>query len=498
MFFLSVLLSVFSMPGFLWGGFIWVSLIPLFISLQKKSLIKGTFTTYFFGVLFLSITHYWLLPVLSVNVPEVLMSFPGYIGIICYFLMGLVMALPYLGIGFSYVLLRDKLKDRPIIFSLYVSSIFTIFEFLRSVGPLGFTGGRFSDALASQTGILQILSIGGSMLGVFLIVFVNALIYSLWLKYKNKKIMILAVVILVVFSVNGIIQQNIPFINYEKESMDEIVGIQTNVPQSLKYNTDIKESYNIILKSLEEVNNGSIVAFPEGTFMFDIRNSLYEKDFLNLIKDKNLKVLVGFPRYEKESYNQIGLYTSEGVEKEFYAKIRLTPFAETLPFPKILGVFEFLKFLDFYEPGKEFTVFKIDDNNIGAQICYDSYYSEVSRGLVNNGAEVLLTLTNDGWFNKTGRLQHSYQSMFRAIENGKYMIQVANTGITAIYDPYGRMLKKLPTIDENSSNHILSTFSYIPIKEKSFYTRYGEWIVYLSIIMAVTIFIYSLFIKRNE
>ncbi len=498
MFFISLILSVLSMPGFLWGGFVWVSLIPLFISLEKNKLIKGTLKVYFFGIIFLLITHYWIFSVLSVNVPEVLMSFPSYIGIICYFLMGFVMALPYIGIGFFYLILRDKLINKPILFSLYISSIFTIFEFLRSIGPLGFTGGKFSDALASQSGILQVLSIGGTLLAVFLIVFVNALIYSLWKKYKNKKIMILGLILIVVFSINGIIEQNVPYINYQEEKMEKMVGVQTNIPQSMKYDTDILKSYNVILEALEKVPENSVVVLPEGTFMFDIRRSSYESNFLKLIKEKNLNVLVGFPRYEEESYNQIGLYNSEGALEEFYAKIRLTPFAETLPFPEILGVFKFLKFLDFYEPGEKFTVFNIDDVNIGAQVCYDSYYSEVSRGLAINGAEVLLTLTNDGWFDETGRIQHSYQSLFRAIENRKYMIQIANTGITEIIDPYGHVLKRLPTIEENSSEYILASFSYIPIKESSFYTFYGDWIFYIALIIVLISFIYSNFFMKKE
>lgn len=492
MIFLSSILTAISMPGMLWGGIIWIALVPMFLELNKSGPIKAMLKSFLYGYAFLLLCHYWVLPVLAVNVPEVLNSFPKFVGVLAFFLMGIIMALPFLGFGFLYGLYRKKLSDSPVILSLFAASLFTIFEWIRELGPTGFTGGRFANALVKDLGLLQLLPFGGTLLLVFIIVFVNSFVAIKMEKARHGKFLYLVGAIAIMLFINGVMERFVPFTPTIPKYEKEVVAIQTNIPQSVKYNESVENTMNIVKDALKEVPEDSIVLLPEATFMYDMRILSEGDELISIAKEKNLKILLGFPSYGEENYNQLRLLTGDGFSEEFYGKHKLTPFVEMLPWPKIFGMFSFLKLLDFYSEGKEFTTFNLEDQRLGAEICFDSYYPDVTRGLVNSGALAVVTATNDGWFkNRPGLEQHFSQSVLRAIENRRYVIQVSNTGITGIVDPYGRILKRLPTSYERSGDYFVTTFQYVPESKISFYTKYGDWFLYFAVVLAVIIIFFG-------
>ena len=246
----------------------------------------------------------------------------------------------------------------------------------------------------------------------------------------------------------------------------------------------------VVLMGLEEIPEGSTVIMPEATFMSDIRITPTGARLVDIARERNLEILVGFPIYNGENYNQVRFVNGDGFSGEFYAKVKLTPFVEFLPWPKILGVFEFLKFLDYFYAGEEFTVFSVDGHRIGAQICFDSLYGEVARNLTLNGAGIIVISTNDGWFNiDTALQQHFSKGIARAIENRRYVLQVSNTGITAIIDPYGRVLKRLPTMNETNTQYVIGAFQYLPGTQITPYTRFGNWFFFFSLVLGSALII---------
>ena len=490
---LSAVLTALSMPGMLFGGIIWIAMVPLFMELNNTGPFRGMLKAFVYGYLYLLISHYWVLPVLSVNVPEVLNSFPKFIGALSFFLMGIIMAIPFLGFGFLYGLYRKKLADSPVILSLYAACLFTIFEWLRELGPMGFTGGRLADALTDEIGFLQFLPFAGTLLLVFLIVFVNSFVtLKIGKLKKRERLLYLAGTIAMMLLLNSILERFVPFPPTVPDYEKRLVVIQTNIPQSVKYNDSIDKTMDIIEKAIGEVPPNSTVVLPEATFLYDLRLIHQGERLVETVREKNLNLLVGFPIYDEYSYNQLRLVNSEGFSNEFYGKHKLTPFVEALPWPKFFGIFDFLKFLDFYNAGEEYTTFAIGDQRLGAQICFDSYYAEVARGLVNGGALVVVTATNDGWFgNSPGLEQHLAQCLLRAVENRRYVIQVSNTGITAVIDPFGRVLKRLPTAYERSGDYFVTEFGYVPESTLTFYTRYGDWFLYLILALGVIIIFFG-------
>ncbi len=224
--------------------------------------------------------------------------------------------------------------------------------------------------------------------------------------------------------------------------------------------------------------------------MSDIRSSSTGSQLEEIARERDLKILVGFPTYNDYNFNQVRLVNSEGFSEEFYAKVQLTPFVEFLPWPRVFGVFSFLKFLDYFDPGEEYTIFSVDEHRIGAQICFDSLYSNVARRLTQNGANVIVTATNDGWFDiSTALQQHLSKSIARAIENRRYVIQVSNTGISAVIDPYGRIVKRLPSSKELSAEYVIGEFQYLPRVTTTPYTRFGNWFFWFSLLLGIALII---------
>ncbi|HDG61495.1 MAG TPA: apolipoprotein N-acyltransferase, partial [Thermotoga sp.] len=148
------------------------------------------------------------------------------------------------------------------------------------------------------------------------------------------------------------------------------------------------------------------------------------------------------------------------------------------PYPFIFRMFSFLKALDYFDPGEKYTVFKIENfPPFSVQICFESYFPEVSRVEVRNGADFLIVVTNDGWFHyRTALIQHFSQIVFRAVETRRDFLQVANTGITGKVDKYGRILKIIKPGEEASC-----TFEMSPSNGRTIYTLLGDYMVYISL-----------------
>jgi apolipoprotein N-acyltransferase len=192
-------------------------------------------------------------------------------------------------------------------------------------------------------------------------------------------------------------------------------------------------------------------------------------------------LLTGVVSYTPEGapLNSAILISPQGELVSRYSKVNLVPFGEYVPWP-----FGFIKRItteagDFV-PGKRVVVSPLDDHKIGTFICYESVFPNFVRRFVADGAEVLFNLSNDGYFGKTAaRWQHLRIVRMRAAENRRWILRSTNDGITATIDPAGRLRGTLPLFVQAASR---SGFTYI--RERTFYTRYGDWFPALCAVVA--------------
>ena len=130
-----------------------------------------------------------------------------------------------------------------------------------------------------------------------------------------------------------------------------------------------------------------------------------------------------------------------GETEAVYRKIHLVPFGEFVPFRKLLFFVEpLVEGVADFSAGSVPVVFPVEGHSISTAICYEVVYPGLIREFVLAGSELLTTITNDAWFGTSSApYQHFEQASMRAIEQGRYLIRAANTGISGIIDPYGQV-----------------------------------------------------------
>jgi apolipoprotein N-acyltransferase len=156
-----------------------------------------------------------------------------------------------------------------------------------------------------------------------------------------------------------------------------------------------------------------------------------------------------------------------------YHKIRLVPFGEYVPVQSVLsavGVGKLVQRVGEFTPGDELATGTAEGHRLAVFICYEAIFPDLVRGFARRGADLLVNITNDGWYGRTSApYQHMAMAVFRAVENGKYLVRAANTGITAIVDPRGRVQARTGLFDQTV---LVGDAGIVPGGTP--YTRYGD------------------------
>ena len=180
-------------------------------------------------------------------------------------------------------------------------------------------------------------------------------------------------------------------------------------------------------------------------------------------------------------FNSAALVNPQGEWVGRYDKVHLVPFGEYLPFPQLFAFAGGLtKEVGEFQRGTSRTPLDAGGERFGMFICYESIFPDEVRQGPLQGAEVLLNISNDGWYGDSGAWkQHLQQTEMRAIENDRWLLAGTNTGMTASIDPYGRLVAATP-------RKVRTTLAapYALISGTTFYTRHGDWFAYLCAIIS--------------
>ncbi len=217
----------------------------------------------------------------------------------------------------------------------------------------------------------------------------------------------------------------------------------------------------------------SVIVWPEipAPFYFydDIR---YRTDLEKLARTTRASLLFGtVARSENGAWlNSVAVVSPGGAPVSRYDKVHLVPFGEFVPWPFGFANKISTEVGDF-EAGTHVVVAPVDSHFEGTFICYESVFPDFVRQFVKEGADVLFTISNDGWFGKSAaREQHLEMVRMRAVENDRWILRSANDGVTVAVDPAGRVVKRLPSFEEGS---LYAEFNYVAGQTP--YTRWGNW-----------------------
>ena len=228
----------------------------------------------------------------------------------------------------------------------------------------------------------------------------------------------------------------------------EAAILQPNIDQYKKwdrdYEAEIKANFQSLQAELEQPPRPILVLWPESA----IPGWLDEKESSDWVeglvrRSKAFTLLGAVTRQGGRRYNGAFLYSPEGSLLGFYYKRQLVPFGERVPLQSLLGRFvPVLNELGAFDAGSaEQEPIKSFLGSFEVAVCYEAIFPHLVRNASLEGSRFLVNVTNDGWYLDTaGPYQHFAMSVLRAPENRAYLLRAANTGISALVDPYGRIL----------------------------------------------------------
>jgi apolipoprotein N-acyltransferase len=270
--------------------------------------------------------------------------------------------------------------------------------------------------------------------------------------------------------------------------------VQGNVDQgekmSLQRSTEIFQDY--IDKTRQAIAQGAaFVLWPESSTPFIFEEDHDAADRVRAVaREAHAAILVGSDQVERgrpnKWFNSAFLVGPDGVVAGVYRKIHLVPFGEYVPLQKLLFFAAPLtEQVGTFSAGTSAEMLPVRGHPVSVAICYEVVYPALVRTFVEAGSELLTTITNDAWFGATSApYQHFEQASMRAIEEGRYLVRSANTGISGIVDPYGRVLARTAI---NEPAVLVGDVRFV--KATTFYGRHGDVLTYGSALLTAALLV---------
>ena len=265
--------------------------------------------------------------------------------------------------------------------------------------------------------------------------------------------------------------------------------VQGNIPQEDKWRDS--EAYRIfttyIAMTRDVVRRGAqYVLWPESSTPFTFeRDPVGQQVLRDLAIELGVPILFGsdqVSRGERDShYNAAYQLSPDGRTAAVYRKIHLVPFGEYVPLADWLTVFpplvQTLAGFAPFSPGDAMVMLPVGGHLTSTAICYEVVYPSLVREAVNAGSELLTTITNDAWYgHSSAPFQHFAMASMRAIEHGRYLARAANTGISGVVDPYGRVVAKSELFEQTG---LVEEVRFLT--GRTLYTAIGDAIAHVAI-----------------
>jgi apolipoprotein N-acyltransferase len=326
----------------------------------------------------------------------------------------------------------------------------------------------------------------------FAIVLVNCAFVSALLLTgtRRKNLMISALASAIALQLGALVAP-IPF-----SPTREAVLIQENVPVEQQWTA---QDYDRALFAIKEVSVSAaarrapsgepgLIIWPESPAPFYVSDPKFIAWVTALARDTNSWMIVGATgetvnaEGERLPLNSALVINPQGTVTGRYDKIHLVPFGEYVPFKRALFFMKKItQEVGEFARGTERKVFDLDGTRTGTFICYESAFPEEVREFAAGGAELLVNISNDGWYGDTGApWQHLQMARMRAIENDRWVLVATNTGITAAIDPLGRVVR---TAERNVRVGMIAPFGLRP--GTTFYTRYGDLFAWFCVVISL-------------
>ncbi|MBZ5523232.1 MAG: apolipoprotein N-acyltransferase [Acidobacteriia bacterium] len=482
----------------------WVALVPLLYtllrghggeaelidsegrSLRPFTLRQGFMLGWACGALWWFGTCYWVYPVFHGYG-----QLPAVAALLITLVLGLILGMHHGFFALLVVLMARRAtvgNRRP----LFAASFFWVAIELFRDRVIGVPWNPLGNAQIDNVPFARITTLTGVYGLSFAVMLVNcAFASALLLRGARRKNLLIASFAAAIALQLGVLTSPPPVIPTK-----EAVLVQQNVPvldsewpQAL-YDRTIFELAQITVEAAHKAAPGgpALIIWPESPAPFYANDEKFLHWLAAIAQDTHAHLIIGSTGVtvtaggERLPLNSALIVGPQGNVLGSYDKIHLVPFGEYVPFKKLLFFANKLtREVGEFAPGTERKVFDLNGVKAGTFICYESVFPEEVREFAAGGAEVLVNISNDGWYGDTSApYQHLEMARMRAIENDRWMLVATNTGITAAIDPYGRVVKRAK---RNERTALVVPFG--TRAETTFYTRNGDLFAWLCVVISL-------------
>jgi apolipoprotein N-acyltransferase len=446
-------LAAAAMPGVNAGPLLFVALIPLLHEIAEG---RGFRAGLLFGIAFFGIDLHWILTLIQFT-PLVI---PGLVLMVLY----LALLVGLLGLFLSWL----RRRGGDVRWALATAAGFALLEFLRSLGPLGFTFSSFYLALHNIPQGVQLAAYVGPFAITACIVAVSAFAY-LSLRRRRMRLAIGVVAGFAVLFLPSLVP--VPIDHGPKE---RVAAISSLVEQRAKLDsqnlTTLLARYGVLADEAVAADP-DLVVFPESFLpAYILRNPTALAWLQTVARDGSSEVVFGTGDVrDGRWYNSVVLLDATGDVAATYDMVRPVPFGEYVPGRRLWAALGAGRLMESLLP-EDLTAGRDQRplRGIATPICFESTFPQGSRDLVRRGGRLIVTVTNDAWFALSSQREaHFAFAVFRAVENRRWMIQAANGGISGIVSPLGRVTAS--TRDEG-----VAVGEVYERSDVSVYTRWGD------------------------
>jgi len=495
---LSGIFTAIAFPKFNLSFFAWISLIPLLFIILKKSPKQSFSLGFVAGLFFYGILIYWI-----PSVPAHYGNLSIGLSLLIYLIFILFLALFWA----FFCLLFSKIQvSFPKFVFLLAPFLWVSFEYILTFILTGFPWGLLGYNQFKNILFIQMASLTGVYGLSFVIVFFQSMFVASII-YRKKSPFFLALSLLILVHLGGFLSlKKIPL----TEKSFQASVIQGNVSSDIYWDeVSTLEILQLFSEHLELsrqsfLKGSKLIIWPEFTvpLCFSCPDTIYKnfkETLFQFVKETNCILLLGTnetagPPGNIRYYNT-ALCLHPDLTMSQYYKMHLVPFGEYTPYKKILSFIEKMTHaIGDITPGTTHILHQYEGLKFGSPICYEIIFPALVRKFAKKGANFLVTITNDGWYGKSSApYQHFSIAAFRAVENRRYLLRAATTGISGIIDPYGRILYK----SELQTKTFL-TAKITPSQKLSFYTKYGDLLPITSLTLSAIFLILAIIKRKNE
>ena len=437
---------------------------------------------------------------------------------------------------FFFVARNIKFKIHPELILIVLPPIWIAFEYLQTINELTFPWLSLAYTQTYNLSKVQYIDITGMYAITIWIIIISILLFmgfrrisfKKW-EIKSKNSFALLLLILAIYFIpdmyNMITSAKSEYTNNFSDGTLNVAIVQPNKDPWKKWSTDqiaITEEYTGLMK---DAANGKpkpqLIILPETSLPYVLRmpmNAPKHEIIKSFVDRTGIPVLIGAPDivYYSDTDNvpvdarefsdgdkydvfNTAILIEKGVKINDYQthdKFKLVIGSERMPYQdKLIFLRDMIKFtvgLSNFQIGKDTVLFDLDGKyKFNTAICYESVFPEFFANYVDMGADFSVIITNDGWWGKMfGTYQHNQYATFRAIENRRWIARSANTGISCTIDPYGNMYDATEIHERTIINSTIGIR-----KEKTFFTKNGDILSKLMIIITIITFLSAIIRK---